>query len=447
MLEQLDAVAKRLAAGEVTSRALVEACLAAAKVGEGPRVYLHLAEARALAAADAIDRARKTGQVPSRLAGIPISVKDLFDIEGEVTTSGSRVLAGAALAKKTTLAIQRLIDAGLVVIGRTNMTEFAFSGLGLNPHYGTPKNPIDRASARIPGGSSSGAAISVTDGMAFAGIGTDTGGSCRIPAALCGLAGWKPTAKRVSRDGAFPLSKTLDTIGPIAPSVACCAALDAVMSGERESYKPRDNLSGVRLAVPRALVFDDIEDKVAKDFDAAFRKLEAAGAKIQDIPMQILARIPEVNAKGGIAGYEAFQQHKDLIEKRGAEYDPRVLVRIVRGGTQTAEEIAEIRAKRIMFMSVCTADMHGFDALLMPTVPAIAPPIESLADDAEYARVNFKMLRNPSLINFLDGCAISLPMHEAGTAPTGLMLAAPHDGDRALLALSGAIEPVVGPKA
>src|SRR5215475_13636689 len=216
------------------SRGLVEQCLAriADQSGEGGRVFLKVHAADALAAADFYDRVRARGAAPSLFAGIPVSIKDLFDVAGDATTAGSIALKNGKAATRDAPAVARLRAAGLIPIGRTNMTEFAFSGLGINPHYGTPANAYDRPAGRIPGGSSSGAAVSITDGMAFGALGTDTGGSCRIPAALCGIAGFKPTQKRVPIDGAFPLSHTLDSIGPLAAKVADCAVFDAVLAGE-----------------------------------------------------------------------------------------------------------------------------------------------------------------------------------------------------------------------
>src|SRR5438132_12826515 len=228
----LPALAADLAAGRTTSRELVEAALAriADPEGEGRRVFVKVYDAAARAAADAQDRLRKAGYVASPLAGIPVSIKDLFDVAGEVTLAGSQALDDTPPAEADAPIVARLKAAGAVIIGRTNMTEFAFSGVGINPHYGTPGNPYDRS--LIPGGSSAGAPISVADGMAAVAIGTDTGGSVRIPAALCGLVGFKPTQYRVPREGATPLSTTLDSVGPVGLSVACCALTDAVMAGE-----------------------------------------------------------------------------------------------------------------------------------------------------------------------------------------------------------------------
>src|SRR6266436_1253615 len=252
VLRPIAALAQELAEGKTTSRKLVEAALAriADAGGEGGRVFTKVHAQDALLAADASDRLRKQGVVPSPLAGLPVSVKDLFDIAGDVTTAGSKILRDRSPAAADALAVARLRSAGAVVIGRSNMTEFAFSGIGINPHYGTPANPYDRVSRRIPGGSSSGAAVSVSDGMAAFALGTDTGGSVRIPAALCGIAGFKPTTARIPREGAFPLSRTLDSVGPLAPSVACCATVFQILAGEPPHPLNTAALAGLRLGVP-----------------------------------------------------------------------------------------------------------------------------------------------------------------------------------------------------
>src|SRR5712672_4372866 len=266
----LKQIAMRLETGEA-SRALVDQCLERIKdaAGEGPRTFLKVYGEDARMAADAYDALRRHGAAPSLFAGIPISVKDLFDVAGDVTTAGSVALRHAPPATRDATAIARLRAAGFIPIGRTNMTEFAFSGLGINPHYDTPRNAYDRQNGRIPGGSSSGAAVSVTDGMAFGAVGTDTGGSCRIPAALCGIVGFKPTAHRVPTQGAFPLSTSLDSVGPLAATVACCAVLDAVLAGEPAADLPAFPVNGLRLAVPQTMVLDNLEPAVARAFEAA----------------------------------------------------------------------------------------------------------------------------------------------------------------------------------
>lgn len=443
MARTLSNLAVDLAAGRTNSVALVREALAriGAPEGEGKLAFVKLHREAALAAAEAMDKLRAAGLAPSPYAGIPISVKDLFDLAGEPTPAGSAVLADAAPAERDAPAIARLRQAGFVVIGRTNMTEFAFSGLGLNPHHGTPASPWDRAARRIPGGSSSGAAVSVADGMAFAGIGSDTGGSCRIPAAFCGIVGYKPTAASVPREGAFPLSKTLDSIGPLANSVACCRALHEIMSGAALSGEVPGSLEGLRIAVPQTVALDGLDEHVAASFARALETLSKAGAIISEAPFARFAEVARMNAKGGFAAAEAYAHHRGLIEAKGDGYDPRVRVRVLRGRSQDAADYIELLQARDAFVAAMRVEVSAFDALAMPTVPVIAPTIAELAaDDEAYTRANLLILRNSSLINMMDGCAISLPMHRAGEAPAGLMLARAGGQDAALFAIAAAAE-------
>ncbi|MGN6095143.1 MAG: amidase [Bosea sp. (in: a-proteobacteria)] len=431
-----------LAAGRTTSVALTEDALARAQAndGEGARVFTKLYAERALQAARASDALRQAGFIRSPLEGLPISIKDLFDVVGDITKAGSVALDDAPPARANAPVVDRLIAAGAVIVGRTNMTEFAFSGLGLNPHYGTPPNPFDRAAGRIPGGSSSGAAVSVSDGMAAAAVGTDTGGSVRIPAALCGLTGFKPTARRVPRDGALPLSTSLDSIGPIARSVACCAMLDAVLSGTGENLLGEASLAGLRLAVPRTVALDGMDTVVAASFEAALGILSRAGARISEIDVPEFAQLGAINSKGGFTAAEAWHWHCDLIERAGDRYDPRVRVRILRGREMSAADYIDLLAARSAWIAAVEARIAPFDALVMPTVPVVAPRIDELSDDAAFGAANLLILRNPTFINFLDGCALSVPCHRPGEAPVGLMLAGAAGRDRAVLSIGQAVE-------
>ncbi|MGD8416818.1 MAG: amidase [Pseudomonadales bacterium] len=438
MKTTLEELARALASEERSGRALVEDCLARATApeGEGRCAFITLHADSARARADALDRARARGRAPSRWAGIPLSVKDLFDLAGEVTRAGSTLLASAEPARATAPAIDRLLRAGFVVVGRTNMTEFAYSGVGINPHYGTPRNPFDRATGRIPGGSSSGAAISVTDGMAFAGIGTDTGGSCRIPAALTGLVGFKPTASAVPRDGVYPLSESLDSVGSIASSVACAATLHDVMRGGGGQVPQARSPATLRLAVLEHYVIESLDETVATGYGQALERLAAAGAELTPVRLPAIETLPELNAGGGIAAAEAYAFHRRQLAIHESEYDPRVASRIKAGADVTREELGRIRMARAGMIEAFARLMDPYDALLAPSVPVIAPPMTAFETDAEYVRLNLLLLRNPSLFNFLDGCAISIPVHEPGSAPVGLMLAAPGGRDRALLAVA-----------
>ncbi|HEY0524570.1 MAG TPA: amidase [Stellaceae bacterium] len=441
-LPTIETLRADLDAGRSSARDLVEQALAniADPAREGARTFLRVYAEQARAVADAQDRMRKAGVPLGPLAGIPVSVKDLFDVSGEVTTAGSRALADAPPAVRDCPVVARLRAAGAVLIGRTNMTEFAFSGLGINPHYGTPGNPADRS--RIPGGSSSGAAVSVADGQAAAGIGSDTGGSVRIPSALCGLTGFKPTQRRVPCDGAVPLSTTLDSIGPLARSVADCALVDAVMAGEEPAAPlPVLPVAGLRLGVPQTLVLDGVDHTVGSAFERACAVLSAAGARVSAVPFRELAELPKINAKGGFATPEAYAWHEPLMAQRGAEYDPRVRSRIERGRDVQAADYINLIEARARFIARSRTVTAEFDALVMPTVPVAAPTIaECSADDAAYTRLNLLILRNPSVVNFLDGCALTLPIHRPGELPVGLMLVGETGADHRLLAIGRAVE-------
>jgi len=440
-----------LATLRISSRELVTDCLAriSSVTGEGSRTFLKVYAEQALATADFYDRMRQQGARLARYAGIPVSVKDLFDIAGDTTLAGSTVLKGAAAADQDATAVARLKAAGFIVIGRTNMTEFAFSGLGINPHYGTPLNPWDRATGRIPGGSSSGAAVSITDAMAFGALGTDTGGSCRIPAALCGIVGFKPTASRVPLTGTYPLSASLDSIGPLANSVNCCAALDAILAAqspvESQSQAPGADLTAndLRLAVLTNFVTDDLDRAVADSFERALRALKDAGARLTEVMLPELGELPEINRNGGLSAAESYAHHRARLEQDGSRYDPRVSVRILRGSKQDAADYIELRNIRANFIERVAKRIGKFDAVLMPTTPITAPALTDLVRDEAYVRINALVLRNPSIVNFIDGCAISIPCHEPGTAPVGLSLFALRNTDRQLLSAAAAVEATV----
>ncbi len=436
---------KALDSGQTTARQLVETCLEriAAPDGEGSRVFVRVYEDAARASAEAMDGLRRVGRAPGPLAGIPISIKDLFDVAGERTAAGSRVLAEAKPATRHAVVIARCLAAGLIPVGRTNMTEFAFSGIGINPHFGTPKGPWQRAAGHVPGGSSSGAAVSVADGMALAALGTDTGGSCRVPAAFCGVVGYKPTARRVSIEGVLPLSPSLDSVGPLANSVACCAAIDAVLAGEAlPAVKPLE-LRGLRLAVPGNMVLDGMEPAVAEPFNRALNRLSNLGVRITHLNFPQFERIAAANKTGGFAAAEAHAWHHAYLADQAEVYDQRVRTRIERGAGMSAGDMIGLLAARRAIIADMDAATAPFDAVAMPTTPIAPPTIDSLADDADFTRVNNLALRNPSLGNFLDRCAISLPMQRAGEAPAGFMLTGETLGDHRLFAIAAAVEAVL----
>lgn len=440
-------LADDLASGRRTALSLTEECLARIvdPAGEGRTTFLKVHGGIARISAENIDRLRRHGVPLPRFAGIPISVKDLFDVSGEVTSAGSRALVDAVPADKDCVVVERLRKAGFIIIGRTNMTEFAYSGLGLNPHFGTPRNPWDRGAGRIPGGSSSGAAISVTDKMAYAGLGSDTGGSCRIPAAFTGLVGWKPTARRVPLDGVLPLSFSLDSVGCLAASTVDCAFIDRLVSGE-EMIDTLDDVAPTRLrfAIPNALVLNNLDDIVAETFNRALKRLTDSGASLERVSLPELSEIPSLSAKGGIVAAEAYTWHRSLLERKGELYDPRVRVRILFGHKQEAADYIDLIHRRADLIRRVRRKISDFDALVMPTVPIVAPKFTELERDDDYSRLNLLTLRNPSLANFLNLCSISLPVHELGNAPVGLMLIADHMADHRLLRIANGIEKLFG---
>jgi aspartyl-tRNA(Asn)/glutamyl-tRNA(Gln) amidotransferase subunit A len=374
-----------------------------------------------------------------RLAGLAFSAKDLFDLAGQPTPAGSIVLAHAPAAKADAPAVARLRAAGGALIGRTNMTEFAFSGVGINPHHGTPANASDAATPRIPGGSSSGAAVSVASGAAFIGLGSDTGGSIRIPAALNGIVGFKNTARLVPTDGALPLSTTLDTICAMTRSVRDAITAHEILAARRVTAGTAP-LSAYRLAVVKDLFFDEIEPAVASTFERTVRTLRAAGARIDEIALPELADLRSINATGGFSAAEAYAWHRLLLERSGAGYDPRVAQRILKGASMKAHEYLDLVHARRDWITRMERALTPFDAVLSPTVPITAPAIASVAPGAErdeaFFRSNALLLRNPSVVNMLDGCAISLPCHVAGELPVGLMLWHGALHDDALLAIA-----------
>jgi aspartyl-tRNA(Asn)/glutamyl-tRNA(Gln) amidotransferase subunit A len=439
----LASLAADLAAGRATSRALVEACLARIDdpAGEGGRALVALDRDRALRAADAMDLLRAAGAAPSPFAGIPIAIKDLFDVAGEVTTAGSKALSDRPAATKDAIAVARLKQAGFIALGRTNMTEFAYSGLGMNPHYGDPRSPFERSIGRVSGGSTSGGAVAVADGMAHGALGTDTGGSCRIPAAFCDIVGYKPTARRVPQAGCVPLSHSLDSIGPLARSVACCAALDAVLAGETPAPLAPASVAGLRLAVPTTIALADLDAEVSDAFDRALDALARAGASLSRIAVPEFDEIAAINAKGGFTAPESYAWHRPLMAEKAALYDPRVIGRIARGeSVGAADYIDNLEARRAMIARF-EARMSAYDALAMPTVAIIPPRIADLAtDDDAYTRANQMTLRNASLINMIDGCAISLPLGAPGAAPVGLTLAGVAGTDARLFAIAAGVE-------
>ena len=409
--------------------------------GEGARACLTLYREQAVAAADAADARARSGISLGRLDGAILSIKDLFDVAGEVTRAGSSLLAeeGEPAAQDAPV-VRRLRAAGAVILAKTNMSEFAFSGLGLNPHYGTPGNPADRA--RVPGGSSAGAAVAVADGMCEIAIGSDTGGSTRIPAALCGITGFKPSRQRVPAEGAFPLSYTLDSIGPMATNVADCFDADAAMAGEAALPLEAAPLAGLRLGVAQGLPLENLDDTVGRRFPEALDRLERAGARLTYEKMPLLDEMMKALSRTSILMAEAYSIHKDRLARRGDAIDQIVRARLDRGAGIAAADFIDAVRDRAALIRAMDARLADLDALVLPTTPIVAPRLDEVATPKDFMAKNAMVLRNTTIANYFDLTAISLPLPRDGGLPTGLMLFARNGCDRRLFRIAAAVEKV-----
>ncbi|MFC4788853.1 MULTISPECIES: amidase [Giesbergeria] len=432
MMNDLDTTRQLVQRGQSSASAEMERSIASAQSSACAHAFTRtmFEEARHHAAQPAVAR------LP--LAGLAVSVKDLFDIEGQPTPAGSVALAHAPVARQDAPAVTRLRTAGAVLIGRSNMVEFAFSGVGTNPHFGTPAAWDGRfgalpGPALVPGGSSSGAAISVATGAAFIGLGSDTGGSLRIPAALNGLVGFKSTARLVPTAGMVPLSPTLDTVGALTRSVRDAVLAHEVLAARRVRHNPVP-LSGWRLAVPGALFLESLDSHVAHVFARTLQTLRRAGAHITEMALPETTDVLALQTGGGLTAAESYAWHRQLLSQYGPQYDPRVRSRIERGASMLAADYLDLLRTRQHWMERMQRQLANVDALLSPTVPIVAPSIASVAParhqdaaqdaerDAEFFRTNALLLRNTSVVNLLDGCALSLPCHQQGEWPVGLML-------------------------
>jgi aspartyl-tRNA(Asn)/glutamyl-tRNA(Gln) amidotransferase subunit A len=445
-LPTISDLAGQLAAGNTTSERLVTAALDKIDTPAGRLVFRTVQREQALVSARASDAARRVGVVPSPLAGLPISLKDLFDVAGEETQAASPSLQGSPRALEDCPVVARLRAAGAILIGRTNMTEFAFGALGINPHFGTPANPADPA--RIPGGSSSGAAASVGAGMAVAAIGSDTGGSVRIPAALCGLVGLKPSQRRVPLDGVLPLSPSLDSIGPLAASVACCIVVDAVLAGLPPLLPDAMPVAGLRFGVPERGMLEHLDPTVAEAFGRAINALTRQGAFVGEAPwFSEDEDRRRAEAHRVITAVESYAWHRPILATHRERYDPRVLVRIAPGEKTTAAEYLDALELRGDLQRKVARFAQRYDALLWPACPIVAPRLADITSDAEYFRVNGLLLSNTAPVNFLNGCAISLPCQQAGELPVGLMLTRLNGADSALHSIALGVEEALAPPA
>jgi aspartyl-tRNA(Asn)/glutamyl-tRNA(Gln) amidotransferase subunit A len=406
--------------------------------GEGSRTCLTVYTQAARDAADAADARARDGVTLGPLDGAIVSIKDLFDVAGEPTRAGSKVLVDAPPAATDAPVVQRLRAAGAVIVAKTNMVEFAFSGIGANPHYGTPGNPADRT--RVPGGSTSGGAVAVADGMCEIAIGSDTGGSTRIPAAFCGLVGFKPSKQRVPTQGAFPLSYTLDSIGPISKGVAACAATDAVMAAIDPWTLEPEPLQGLRLGIPQGLPLKDLDQTVTARFSDATKELGRTGVRLSDELFPLFDDMVRTNAKAGFAPVEAYSIHRELLAKRAADYDPFVRARIELGSAVSAADYLALLRGRAALVRAMDDRLSDIDGLVLPTTPIVAPTSAEVSTSEGFTAKNGLVLRNTAIVNFFDLCAISLALPRAGGLPVGLMLIARNGQDRKLFRMAAAVE-------
>ena len=438
--ESIDSLHSNLLKGSLSYAKLLQDCFEASKLPSAANVFTKRYQETATAAALHADALIKAGVTPPLLMGLPITIKDLYDVAGETTHSASLVLKGAQPAAKDAEIVKRLRQAGMAVMGKTNMSEFAFSGVGINPHWGTPQNPHDPQNHRIPGGSSSGAAVSVALGLSVAAIGSDTGGSIRIPAALCGLVGFKSSMFRVPTEGALELSRSLDTVCAMTKSVKDCLHIDAVLSGAYLDVKPK-GVRALRLAVSKTLMQDELTPPVAQAFERCLTDLSARGAESIEIDLKELAEIGQINVPGGLSPIEYYAAYSVFVENDATRMDHRVRQRMLLGKGVGAREYIALLDARKSWIHKMQGILRPFDALISPTVPLQAPVVQGLLDsDDEFFRVNRLLLRNTFAINFLDGCSFSIPIQKPNELPIGLMLSHCNAWDANLAGVALAVE-------
>jgi Asp-tRNA(Asn)/Glu-tRNA(Gln) amidotransferase A subunit family amidase len=435
MHPDLHASLARMQRGQTSASAEIDRAIAQAQSDTCAKVFT------ATSFEQARSSAIQSAHLP--LAGLAVTVKDLFDVQGQVTTAGSTVLAERPPASQDAPSVARLRAAGAALLGRTNMSEFAFSGVGVNPHHGTPANALMTDVPRIPGGSSSGAAISVASGAAFIGLGSDTGGSIRIPAALNGLVGFKNTARLVPTAGTIPLSFTMDTVCALTRSVRDAVLAHEILSARQVRLAPQP-ISAWRLAVASTVMLDGLDNTVASTFAQTLDVLRKAGAQIDELPLREIGELAGMQTHASLSPVESFAWHEPLLPAHAQAYDPRVLARIMLGSSTKASSYVQLLQARRDWITRMQAALQGYDAVLSPTVPILPPPIADVAPgqerDEAFFKTNALLLRNPSVVNMLDGCAISIPCHTSGEPPVGLMIWQGALHDDAILSMAVVIE-------
>ncbi|MHC1550051.1 amidase [Phyllobacterium sp. K27] len=405
------------------------------------RIFTRVYAVSARREAEASDNRLRKNEALGPLDGRIVSIKDLFDVAGETTLAGSVIRKTAAAASDDALIVQRLRAAGAVITGKTLMTEFAFTAVGLNPHYPTAGNAVD--SSRVAGGSSIGAGISVAEGTSEMSIGSDTGGSIRIPAALNGVTGFKPTAKRIPLQGAFPLSPSLDSVGPLARNVSDCAFTDSILAGEQPRPLDAISLSGLRIGVPRGVLFENMEPEIEKAFNVSLQACEKAGAVIVDCSINdLIEAMAQATLVGSIAGIEASRVHAGWLRNKTLDVDQRVQRPLLRRLETSESDYIDLMMKRQSLVREMDQRIKAYDFLALPTVPILAPTIKAVSDEHFYRETEALLLRNTQVANQFDLTAISLPMPDTAM-PAGLMLMAQHGTDRRLLAMALSVEHIL----
>jgi aspartyl-tRNA(Asn)/glutamyl-tRNA(Gln) amidotransferase subunit A len=447
----LASLAVLVQSGEIDPVALTKETLARIESHDDQAIFLALTRERAEREAKAASKRIKAGRSLGLLDGLPVAWKDLFDLAGTVTTAGSVVLKDNPPAEADAAVVAAMSAAGMVCVGRTNMNEFAFSAIGVNPHYGTPRNPASTDVHRIPGGSSAGSAVSVAAGLVPLAIGSDTGGSIRIPAAMTGIVGYKATRGRYAMKGVFPLAGSLDSLGPLCLTVQDAVWADAAMHSLTAPVIRRAELADLSIVVPETIVFDEAEAEVVSAFEAAIKRIEAAGVRVRRRPFPSFAAIFELMRRhGALVNAEAYALHRErLASPDAARMDHRVVTRVRIGEKVTVSDYIALLDARDRLIHETVESLQTGDLIAHPTLPHVAPPVAPLlADDDLFYKVNTRTLRNTLIGNFLDFCGISIPCgFGAAGMPVGFLLSAPHHQDDRLLSAALALEALIRGKA
>jgi aspartyl-tRNA(Asn)/glutamyl-tRNA(Gln) amidotransferase subunit A len=399
--------------------------------------FILVTRKRALEEAAASRKRHREGRAAGPLDGVPIAWKDLVDMAGERTTAGSALFAESPLKEKDALIVTNLSAAGMVALGKTNLSEFAFSALGLNPHFGTPRNPRDSVTPRVAGGSSSGAAVAVAGGLAPCAIGSDTGGSIRAPAGFCGIVGFKTSEGRIDKRGVFPLSHTLDTIGPMAHTVEDCVLIDMALRGQSTTSVRSLDLKGIEFVVPDKTGIDDAEAEVAANLETTMKRLAAAGAKVTSRPIPEIGAMRALSAQyGSFVAIEAYAEHRAVFDSADAKRMDRRVVKRALGGRVPERDVTNLHRGRETLIAALVDQLKGA-LLVLPATPMTAPAIGPLEGDDELFRVtNLRAIHYTFLGNLFRMCGLALPSGtDAAGLPTGVQFLAPGGEDDRLLSI------------